>query len=394
MKEINVAGLSAQPEKVECSVQVLGDPGVNDPSASENIGELERLAAVSSNGQWMALVRKRRLSQDEFYTILRADEGAEEMVVPYKNEWRHTRARDIANDGTFLFEAELERSFTDYGFSRRPLVFKPGNNKPIVLPPEYHKRLWGTGFLEDDRPRSHTPYCYAPDDTVFGWSHVGYQERTEWHRYDLLHCIWRKQATDEWQIEYLPGYLNNKWLWPGYAGTFIWADDRPERSGAIHFGLFDGLSITTFSVTLEGRDPKTVSVASDGTFLGSFGVVDGRNSVDREEDKVPSSYYSYVIRPQDQAIHVFNELPEHNPWLRELSANGRFVIGSHPKVGFCLLKEADDNYRYTVLQAIGWRIEDVVRVTDDGKVFGVATCTERGHDCFRLTLPVALTPQW
>lgn len=119
MNPLRISGLLEKPNEVECSVRVLGDPRLSDPSVCENIPELERLAAVSPNGQWMALVRKGRGLRDEFYTISQTGEGAKETVIPLKNEWGCTRARDIADDGAFLFGAELERSFSDYGFSRR-----------------------------------------------------------------------------------------------------------------------------------------------------------------------------------------------------------------------------------------------------------------------------------
>lgn len=47
-----------------------------------------------------------------------------------------------------------------------------------------------------------------------------------------------------------------------------------------------------------------------------------------------------------------------------------------------------------MLKVPGWRIDALAYVTDDGKVFATATCTERKHGCFRLKLPVLLTPQW
>lgn len=392
MNTLHISGLLEQPKAIECSVRVLGDPRLSDPSVSENISELERLIAVSANGQWMALVRKGRGLRDKFYTISRTGEGTEEMVVPLKNEWEHTRARDIADEGTFLFEAELARSFSDCFFSRRPVVFTPGNKELVVLPPEYKEREWGADPLKDDRPRSHTPYCYAPDGAVFGWTHPNYDRRRDMESRETPHCIWRRKQSGEWTVEYTPDFMNSKWLWPAYTGTFVCCD-QPDEDDTVRFGFFDGVVTTPYEdVSVDGHAIVVVSVAKNGTFLGHCCIRDGKKGKDKY-GKPELSSYTFLIQPQTKAGHTFNDFDK-NPWLHELSANGQYIIGSHPGAGHFLMKAEGDGYRYAALATKDWRVEDLVDVTDEGHVFAVATCTERKHGCFRLKLPVLLIPQW
>lgn len=343
----------------------------------------------------MALRREGWCSGVAVFTIARTEEGVEETVVPLQHEWEWPRICGIADDGTLLMRAELD--YFDNGYSRRPLLFKPGDKTPLILPPPYDKEAKWKGRLpseEDIRPASHTPYCYAPNGTIFGWTHGRRGDQEAHGSYDTPHCVWEKQPSGKWTVECLPDSLNCKWLWPGYGGTFVWAD-RPEEDDTIHFGLFDGTSTTTFDVTLKGTDPKTIAVAADGTFLGHYGVKDGRAGKDEKGDP-ESSYYAYLVRPQANAVRVFNdaEKDEKSPWLKALSPNEQYVIGSHPGVGYCMLTAHGGGYRYVVFKALGWRIDDLACVTDGGKVFATATCVERKHGCFRLKLPVLLTSQW
>ena len=391
MNTLHISGLAQKPEELECSMRVLGDPRYSDPSAKENISELEELVAVSPNGHWMAL-RRKGSSQEEINTISRTDEGSEEIVVPMNFGWGQVCARDIADDGTLLFQAELTPLFDDLGFARRPIVFTPENKKLFVLPPEYKEEEWLSGSLPTGRPKSHTPHCYASERTVFGWTHVNYDGRREANGHNISHCVWRHQETGEWVVEYMPKITNSKWLWPASTGTFIWCD-RPNRDSVVRFGLFDGTSMATFDdVSIMGHGVAVLSVAKDSTFLGNFCVGDGRQEKS-EEGESELSCYAFLVRPHTKEIHVFNEFGN-NPFLYAVSANGQYVIGSQPDVGYSLMKLEGNSYRYVALTARDWRIEDVTDVTDEGHVFAVATCTERKHDCFRLKLPVLLIPQW
>lgn len=395
MTTISVDGLTGKAQAVECTAQVLGDPKLFDPAVGEDVSVFQRLSAVSPCGTWMALRRKGCRSGAAVFTIARTQEGAEEITIPLSRDWKWPHICGIADDGTILFRAELNHF--DNGYSRRPLLFKPGDQKSLILPPPYDKEAKWKGCLsgeEDIRPVSHTPHCYAPNGTVFGWTKGKYGDREEHRRYDTPHCVWEKQPSGKWTVECLPDSLNSQWLWPGYGGTFVWAD-RPKEDDTISFGLFDGTSTTTFDVTLKGTDPKTIGVAADGTFFGHYGVKDGRSGKD-EKGEPMCSYYAYLVRPQSNAVRVFNDVEkdENNPQLEALSSNGQYVIGSHLGVGVCILQAHNGGYRYGVLKAPGWRIDGLTCVTDDGKVFATATCTERKHGCFRLKLPVLLTPQW
>jgi len=163
-----------------------------------------------------------------------------------------------------------------------------------------------------------------------------------------------------------------------------------EVDEVIKFGLFDGMSFSNFDITVLGNDPKVIEVASDNTFICCYGVKGKRK---RKNKEVSDSYYTLLAKPQNNALQLFKD-GEENPWLETMSFNGKYVIGSHSTVGWFILKAEGDDYSYRVLKIDGWRIESLARVMDDGRVYALATCLERKHDCFRLKLPVVLTPQW
>lgn len=395
MHAIHIAGLTSKPRDVACAARPLGDPKLFDPAASMSAPRFARLCAVSPNGQWMALKREGCFERQDVLTIAQAEEGAGETVVPLDLEWAYTRIRGIANDGMLLFQVELGGT-ADYGYSRRPLTFKPGAERPTILPPPYDKEAKWKGRLpdeEDTRPPAHTPDCYAPDGTIFGWTLSRFEECHQRAGYNQRYCTWKAQE-DAWTIAYLPDSLDGKWVWPAHGGAFTWCD-RPEEDDTIHFGLFDGTSSTTFAVTLNGHDPRTIAVARDGTLLGHVGVRDGRAGKN-EKGEPKSSYYAYLIRPQADAVRLFNDAAEgeKNPRLEKMSTSGVYIVGFHPGVGYFILRAEGDRYRYAVLQTPGWRIENLCHVTDDGAVYATATCIEKKHGCFRLKLPVLLSPQW
>jgi hypothetical protein len=390
MNTISLAGLTGTPAEVRCAVNVLGDPRLSDPTSDHSLAELERLSAVSPNGQWLGLTRQGFSKGHSLLIIAPVQEGAEEIIVPLDMEWEWPRIRAITDDGTLLFRVELARR--DHGYARRPLLFKPGDKEPLILPPPYTKPEWSRR-PNDPAPLSHTPYCFAPDGTIFGWTHPRREERRQRavETIDIGHCVWRQLPTG-WMVEYLPDFLNDKWLWPACNGTFLWAN-APRKDATICFGVFDGVSCTPCEVTLDGSGPKVFGAATNGTFIGSYSIHDGRHGVD-DEGKPDLSCYTYLLRPHHNTIRVFNEAADKNPWLEHLSANGQYVVGSQAGVGYFILKAMGGGYRYAVLHAPGWRIESLACVTDEGKVFATATCVERKHGCFRLTLPVLLTPRW
>lgn len=390
MKTIEIIGLEEK-LPINCSVYVLGNPRMSDPITSDNVLALERLAVVSPNGKWLALERNAQFASNDMLTIVKAEEGAEEVVVPVDFDWEQLRIRDINNEGTLLFQAELERNSIGYGHSRRPLLFKQGDAKPLILPPPYNKEDRGNlrSPREDDRPASHTPYCYTSEDKIFGWSHRKYSERVQRERDGVDRFIYTQEKPGVWTIEYLPDFLNGKWLWPGYHNTFILSDRKP-KDGIITFGLFDGKKCSNFDITALGDDPKVVRVASDNTFICHYGV---KEKWKRKNQEVESSYYTLLAKPNESALQLFKD-GEENPWLEYLSTNGKYAVGSHPDVGYFILKAHCDAYDYRVLAVMGWRIESLAAVLDDGKVYATATCIERSHGCFRLKLPVLLTPEW
>lgn len=393
MKTLHISGLE-KPTPIECAVRVLGDPRLSDPSVSNNIPKFQHLAAVSPGGQWIALIREGD-KRGKIYTISRTDEGAEELTVPLNDKrWTRTRARDIADNGTFLFEANLNELCIDDRFSRRPLVFTPNNQELVILPPKYQEWEPDASYLEDNRPQSHTPDCFTPDGSVFGWTFPNQSQRQGLGCYATPHCIWRHQESDEWTIQYMPDFMNSKDLCPcpAYADTFVWCD-RSAEDDIVHFGLFDGTAAKTYDdVSIEGQGTMIVSAANNSTFIGHFCVRDGRTGKDKA-GKSKISSYTFLIQPTAKAGHVFNDL-DRNPWLHRLSPNGQYIIGPHPGGGGFLMKAEGDGYHYATLTTRDWRIEGVTSVTDQGQVFAIATCTERKHSCFRLYLPIMLTPQW
>lgn len=382
MKSVEIVGLTNKPRNIVCGVRVLGDPKLFDPAEEEDIPLLQHMLAVSPNRDWMALVRKSLITDNESYSMARTQEGAAEVEVPLESKYvlLNTQPRDVANDGIFLFDAELSGSPDQLHFSRRPLVFKVGDKKPTILPPVYVEPEWDDEPLKGGFPYSHTPVCFTPDGRVFGRT---YDPKFS---FNLPHCVWQRQPSGEWTIDYLPDFTHTKWLWPAWNGAFT-ACDWTHEYADIGFGLFDGTSYTSYeSLTVHGRDCKIVSVSQPGIFIGHFCTV-------TKEDHESRSF-GFLANPATGALHVFNDFHRRNASLHYISANGRYVIGSHPPSGNCILRADGDGYNYATYSAPGWRIETAIDVTDEGNVYGTATCLDRKHGCFRLKLPVLLVPQW
>lgn len=388
MKTLEINGLSDKPRTVECDVRVLGKPELFDPLHSDRLPEFDHLFGVSPNGQWMALVRKCKDFDTEIYTIVQAQEGADEIVVPLKDSFdRFTRPRDVANDGMFLYQASVSPS--DSLHSRRPFVFKPGDKESTVLPPEYDEES-PYSYLDknpNDHTLSHTPYCFAGSDTVFGWTHTLSSLRERHHDdYELVHCIWRRANRDAWMVEYMPEFLRFKWVWPTRDGKFFCCD-WSKKEGEVEFGLFDGSTYKPFkNFAIHGHGCKITAVAADGTCLGHIDVYREK----RKEDDCNSCFYTFLARPAAGTAHVFNESVENNVWLTELSENGKYALAE----GCEILRAENGGYRHATFTSPGWRIDDTAGVTNNGHVFATATCLERKHGCFRLKLPVLLVPQW
>jgi hypothetical protein len=182
---------------------------------------------------------------------------------------------------------------------------------------------------------------------------------------------------------------DNRWWWPAYHSQIIWADRHPQ-DGIIHFGLFDGASCSNFDLTVKGDNPIVVAVASDNTFICQYSVKGKRRRQGKESN---SSSYTLLAKPQDNTLQLFKD-SEENPWFEHLSANSHYVIGSLPGVERFILNAQGDTYHYRTLNTPGWRIDSLAAVMDDGRVYATGTCIERKDDCFRLKLPLLLTPQW
>jgi len=389
MKTIDVFGLNEK-KTIECFVRVLGNHRICDPMVSGNVPIIEYLSAVSPNGEWLALDRVEKGSRKDLITITRVEEGAEEIVVPMDFDWENSRIRDISNDGTLLFQVELDRGFSNYGHSRRPLLFKYGDKKPLILPPPYDKEdmSFFRSPSEGNCQTAHTPYCYTSEGKIFGWSRRRYDDRQYLNLNGTDYFVYEQKKPGVWVVEYLPDSLDGKWIWTAYHNTFVWADQR-SKDNIIRFGLFDGKSCSNFDIAVYGYNPQVVEVASNNTFICHYGVKGKR----KYKNKEMHDYYALLAKPQDNALNLFKD-GEENPWCEKLSPNGKYVIGSHTTVGWFILKSESDGYSYRVLNTPGWRIESLASVMDDGRIYAVATCVERKHGYFRLKLPVLLVPKW
>src|SRR3989344_3848839 len=172
MKDITITGLTSEPKKIQCHVSVLGDPGMSDPAIASHTVGIHELAAVSGSGAWMAVVRGRPSAENDtsIITVCRAQEGAEEIVVIRPPESRCVTPRDIRNDGTLLFEAELGYPSNASGFSRRAVLFDPSQSQTVILPPPFNQEDLFDDPMLKGVARSHTPLCFTPNGNVFGWA--------------------------------------------------------------------------------------------------------------------------------------------------------------------------------------------------------------------------------
>ena len=396
MKDIAINGLTLSPKKIPCHVNVLGDPGLSDPALASHTVGIHELAAVSGSGAWLALVRGRPSAENDtsIITVCRAQEGAEEIVVLRPPESQRVIPRDIRNDGTLLFEAELGYPSNASGFSRRAVLFEPGQSQPVILPPLFNQEDLFDDPMRKGVARSHTPLCFTPNGNVFGWAYKAYDVEKGIKESGLRNCFWYQSGSTDWNLEYGPSYLENMSLWPAHNGMYIWCARVEEGSKELaHVGLFNGKGLEIFNdITLPGHRHVISAVAGNNIFLGRLHWSDGRSQESESGEDAPS-HYSYLVDPERQAMHIFNDSLKNNPLLESISENGNCLIGIKPDAGFFLMQAAGEGYSFGLLDAPGWRIEDVVHVSDEGHVFALATCTDRKQGCFRLKLPVKLIPQ-
>ncbi|MBI3421101.1 MAG: hypothetical protein HY006_03490 [Candidatus Sungbacteria bacterium] len=398
MKNIPIIGLTGNPKKIQCHVSVLGDPSLSDPAIASHTVGIEELAAVSWNGAWLAIVRGRASAENDtsILTVCRAQEGAEEIVAVRPPESRCVIPRDIRNDGTLLFEADLGNPNNASGFSRRAVLFEPGQRQTVILPPPFNQE-----DLFDDDPmrkgvvRSHTPLCFTPNGNVFCWAYKAYDVERGIKESGLLNCFWYQHGSAGWDLEYGPPYLEKMTLWPAGSGMYIWCTRIEEGSQEMaHVGLFNGKGLEIFNdVTLPGHSHAITAVAANNIFFGHLFWSDGKSQESGSGEKFNHFPNSFLVDPQRQAMHIFNDGAKNNPFLEGISENGHYLIGTKPDVGFFLMQAAAEGYSFGLLDAPGWRIEDAVHVNDECHVFALATCVDRKHGCFRLKLPVKLIPQ-
>lgn len=385
MKTIEISGLE-EAKVVECTVQVLGDPRLSDPVVSDDFPALERLVAVSSDGKWLALDRRARAYSPHLLTIARAEEEAEEIVVPLDQYGKNSQIRDINNEGALLLQGELDELGFDHGHSCRPVLFKVGDEGPLALPPLYEREpRWSARF--SNRPPSHIPCCYTFDEKIFGWAYV---RSTDDESCGYRYFLYEQQKPRVWTVTYLPDSLSNLWLRPAAAGNFVWVERKPKE-GVIKFGSFDGTSCRAFDLEVEGENPKIGSVAENNTFVCQY-ATKGMQKNDKKAPKLAD--YTLLARPHDKAVQLFQKSRNKNPWLEKISLNGQYVIGYTPREGWFVLQAQGDGYVYRVLDTPSWRIDSLAHVMDDGRIYATATCVRHNRSHFRLKMPVMLVPQW
>ena len=391
MKRIQIIGLDAgKSESREFSVLVLGNKARGDSLSSDAPRAVECIGAVSPDGAWVALSREGWCDDRRELSLVDVAHPEAEIYVPLDPAWCWPRIRDLNSQGVLLAQVELDQ-FEDASRSRRPILFDPKGEKMQILPPAFKRSRWGSEERMKE-PGGHTPHCFAGDGSISGWAHCSMQEILK-DRSDrgTLWCSWKKSLLGRWQVEYLPETLRQLWVWPGPNGALVW-NETESKSRPARFGFYDGHTMSTWPLSLEGTGIKVISVASDFTLSGHLCSKGARGEG-----------YCFLAQPGRAEGAMLLKHPERQLWLAGMCRSGRYLVGTIASResrkqtesalegrGVFLLEARDQEYHYYEVLSPGWRLSEPAAVTDTGTVFCLGVCVDPKSAWFRLKMPLSL----
>ncbi|HQH28839.1 MAG TPA: hypothetical protein PLP17_15710, partial [Oligoflexia bacterium] len=216
-------------------------------------------------------------------------------------------------------------------------------------------------------------------------------------------CVWEQAADGSWRVRYLPPHMSTLWLWPYGTREFIFATrHEPPEPGLIRFGVFDGRSSCILPMSIFGASPQIVGTAKDGSFWGRCSIHQEQGSASGDEaarsTKASSQTICFIGRPARAKELLLLDAPDMSLWIEAMSPSGRCVSGSYARHepgnrkvvehGVFLLEECREGYSFSIVEAPGWRLEEVEAVADNGDIFCAGVCTEPAEHCYRLKLPL------